>query len=190
LVNILSHLSLSSYILAGLSYGTALIAETAPELKGCRGFFMASPNITSDAYPPRSYIIPFPELQAMISGTVEDDVLRRFATHLAYDPSSPIVDLFCTSYRATDPQFRIELGVAMQNGSWSDEFKNLIHSGIPVSYLFGENDRAMDIHYMDAINLPRNHVIHYIDNAAHFINYDRHDQYNGLLKMFCSSLLK
>jgi len=81
LVLIIQKLSLDSYILSGLSYGTALIAETAPKLKNCKGFFLASPNITSDAFPPASYIIPFPELLTMVSAAVETDILKRFASH-------------------------------------------------------------------------------------------------------------
>ena len=189
LARTIQELSLNRYVLVGLSYGTALIAETAPKLKNCNGYFLASPNITSDDFPPNRYIIPFPELLTMISATVDKETLRRFAAHLAGDPSSPLVDEFCKSYEETDPMFRTDLGIAMQKASWSDEFKNLINSRTPVEYVFGEKDQAMDIHYMDAIKLPGNHKFHFLKDAGHFVNIDQADKFGRLLNAFCRSVL-
>ena len=177
-------LLLGGYILAGLSYGTALIAEVAPKLLNCKGFFLASPNVTSDDYPPSSYIIPFPELLTMIAGAVEEDELRKFAAHLTNDPSSLLVEKFISSYKETDPRFRIDLGTAMQHAAWSDEFSNLIKTGLPVMYIFGESDLALNIYYMDSIKLPANHSLVFLKDAAHFINIDQSEKINGLLIEF------
>jgi 4,5:9,10-diseco-3-hydroxy-5,9,17-trioxoandrosta-1(10),2-diene-4-oate hydrolase len=189
LVQIIEKLSIGSYILAGLSFGTVLIGESAAKLKTCGGFFLSSPNITSDLFPPSSYILPNPEFMIMIAGSATKNEIENFAHFLTPDPSSVIVQKFIDSYEKTDPAFRIYLGEASQKGMWTDEFENLIHTGLPVCYVFGEKDKALNVHYMDAISLPPNHSFVHLKDAAHFVNMDQAEIYNNLLLKFCGTAL-
>jgi len=183
---IVDALDLDSYVLAGLSYGTALIAEAAPKMTNCKGFFLASPNITNNDFPPTVYIIPFAELGTMIADHVPPDVLQKFATHLMIsEANTELRDQFVKTYLDTDPKFRVDLGLTMQSAGWSDEFRNLIDTGLPVNYLFGEKDRALNIHYMDSIAFPDNHSVYKIPDAAHFVNIDQAAVFNKKLKDFC-----
>lgn len=189
LVQIIEQLSIGSFVLAGLSYGTALIGEAAPQLKNCRGFFLSSPNITSDIYSPAVYILPNPEFIIMIAPSATKNDIRNFAGFLTLDPSPFIVQKFIDSYEKTDPAFRIYLGEASQKGMWSDEFENLIHTKLPVSYIFGGKDKALNVHYMDSISLPGNHSFVHLKEAAHFVNMDQVEIYNDLLLKFCRTAL-
>ena len=181
-------LNTTDYVLAGLSYGTALIAEAAPVLKKCKGYFLTSPNITNNDFPPTDYIIPFPEIMTMVSESVPDKELSGFITRLHGDGSSVISKMFLESYRKTDPKFRSDLGKAMGSGGWSDEFKNLLDTAAPVSYVFGEEDKVLNIHYMDSIARPANHSIHFLPEAAHFVNNDQPAAFNDLLNEFVNGV--
>ncbi len=181
IVDLVAELKLNNYIICGLSYGSALIAEAATQLKNCKGFFLASPNITSNEFPPGSYIKPFPELGTMIAASVSEAELRGFTSHLVLGGNSELTEQFMKSYHETDPKFRVDLGIEMQNAAWSDEFQNLFSSGVPVCYVFGKEDEAMNIHYMDFIKFPENHSMEYISGAGHFVNIDQPAQFNQLL---------
>ena len=180
----------ADYVLAGLSYGTALIAETAPLLEKCKGYFLASPNITNDNYPPTDYIIPFPEIMTMVSESVPDKELSGFIARLHADGSSLISKMYIESYRKTDPKFRTDLGKAMGSGDWSDEFKNLQETDAPVSYVFGEEDKVLNIHYMDSIARPANCSIQFVPGASHFVNNDQPAAFNDLLNEFVNKVFE
>jgi pimeloyl-ACP methyl ester carboxylesterase len=187
---VIQSLNPADYIIAGLSYGTALIAETAPLLEKCKGYFMASPNVTNNEFPPTSYIIPFPELFAMVSETVPEKELRGFIARLNEGGSSPISEMFIQSYRKTDPRFRTQLGQAMGSGGWSDEFKNLLNTASPVCYVFGEEDKVLDIHYMDSIDRPANHSVQVLPGASHFVNNDQPAAFNDMLNEFVNNIFE
>ncbi len=188
IVGLIAELKLDNYIVCALSYGTALAAESASELKNCRGFFLASPNITSNEFPPGSYIKPFPELGAMVAASVSEADLRGFTSHLVLGENPEQTEQFVKSYQITDPKFRADLGVEMQNTAWSDEFENLFSSGIPVRYVFGTEDEAMNIHYMEFIKFPDNHSTEYIPGAGHFVNIDQPEKFNQSLKNFLETI--
>jgi pimeloyl-ACP methyl ester carboxylesterase len=193
---VIDQLSLQDYILVGLSFGTALIAEAAPAVSktpsqnGCRGFFLASPNITSDLYPPASYILPFPEVYAMATDVVPDEVLTEFAGHLVRDAASPLIEQFKQSYLQTDPPFRLALQAAMLQNEWSDEFANLADTHLPYRIIFGKEEKILNIHYLDNSPLPANASIDTIDGAAHFVNMEQVAIFNGLLAAFAGEAFK
>jgi pyruvate dehydrogenase E2 component (dihydrolipoamide acetyltransferase) len=188
IVGLIDELKLDKYVVCALSYGTALAAEAAPELKNCRGFFLASPNITSNQFPPGSYIKTFPELGVMVAASVSEADLRGFTSHLVLDEHPEQTEQFVKSYQITDPKFRVDLGTEMQNTTWSDEFQNLFSAGVPVRYVFGMEDEAMNIHYMEFIKFPDNHSTEYIEGAGHFVNIDQPGKFNQSLKNFLDAI--
>ncbi len=188
IVDLVTELKLDKYIVCALSFGSALAAEAATELKNCKGFFLASPNITSNQFPPGSYIKSFPELGTMVAASVSEEDLRGFTSHLVLGKNQEQTGQFIKSYQVTDPKFRVDLGIEIQNASWSDEFQNLFSSGIPVRYVFGMEDDAMNIHYMEFIKFPDNHSTEYIAGAGHFVNIDQPEKFNQLLREFLETI--
>jgi len=187
---LITQLQLKEYILAGLSFGTSLISETATALKGCKGFLLASPNITSNAYPPSTYIMPFPEVYAMAVPSVSDEALTKFAEQLVLDISSPLVNEFKKSYLQTDPAFRVALGNAIQNSEWSNEFENLINTKLPCSLIFGKDEKILNIHYLDNYPDSWDHSVHVIESAAHFVNCEQINAFNKLLGDFAEKAFR
>jgi pimeloyl-ACP methyl ester carboxylesterase len=187
---LIKQLHLEEYILTGLSFGTCLIAESAPALQDCKGFFLASPCITNDEYTLSASIMPFDGAYAMASASIPDEVLSKFVEQFVANPFSPWINRYKTSYLQTDPAFRVALGNAIQNQEWTDEFANLENTGMPSSIVFGKEEKILNIHYLDHYPGPWNHTIHEIDNCAHFVNAERPGQFNKLLKEFAEEAFR
>ena len=183
------HLSLTSYIVVSISLGTIIVSETADKLEGCKGFFMVSPNIVSNEYPPASFLIPVPGVECIMSPDATDEVLTGFASILA-GGNKTMIELYKTTYRQTDPAFRIQLAKSVVENGWTDEIAKLKKAAVPVCILFGENEKVINVNYLD--NLPnkwQDKVFH-IKNAAHFVNNDQPAEFNKLLADFAQDIFK
>jgi pimeloyl-ACP methyl ester carboxylesterase len=190
IADFIGQLHLDEYILVGLSYGTCLIAEAAPFIKNCKGFLLASPNITNNEHPPASWLVPFAETAAIASAHVDDEMLTRFATRMVAESTSPLVNEYKKTYRETDGAFREAIGKVIMESDWSDEFGNLLNTGLPTCFVFGEKEIMIKTDYLDNYPAIWSDEIRRIRNAAHLINAEQPFAFNRLLLEFAADVFK
>jgi pimeloyl-ACP methyl ester carboxylesterase len=181
-------LNLKDFILVGQSYGTIIVAEALPALKGCRGVLMVAPNIVGKDFPLTNMLVPFPEMHAITAATISDADLLGIAQRLSFSPTSPIVDQYQKSYLETDPNVRLTLGSIIAEQAWNDETEIIKQSGLPVCFVFGKDERVINTHYLDNFEPKWGGKIFYIDNAAHWVNDEQPGQFNDLLIKFASDV--
>ncbi|HWK07805.1 MAG TPA: alpha/beta hydrolase [Puia sp.] len=190
IANFIEQLQLDEYILVGLSYGTCLIAEAAPYIKNCKGFLLASPNITNNEHPPASWLVPFAEAAAIASASVDDETLTRFATRMVAESTSPLVNEYKKTYRETDGAFREAIGKAIMESDWSDEFVNLLNTGLATCIAFGEHEKMIRTNYLNTYPKKWRDEIFKIPDAAHLINAEQPFSFNRLLLEFAGDVFK
>lgn len=171
-------------IVVGLSMGSALLAEAAPDFKNCKGFFMASPNLFNAAFTPLHAIkqeSPYIGLLGVSNPSDED--LHGFTDLLFDNNDIPEFEEYKKSYRNTDGKIREAILNTITTGNFTDMFANVYAHGVPVKYYFGQNDKAMHINYLDKDSKMKQEA-HTADNSGHFVNIEAPEKFNAELLSF------
>lgn len=186
---IAEQLSVKEYILVGLSFGTCIIGEAAPDLPGCKGIVLVSANLTSNEFHPGVWLNPFPEVAAMASTSVPDELLQTFASRMVYD-NHFVAGEYVKSYHDTDPAFRQAIGGIIANSEWTDEFRNIEEMNVAVCLVFGEEEKIIHTDYMDGFAPRWRNKTYRIPGAAHFVNAEQPQLFNQLLVEFAGEVFK
>lgn len=187
LPGIVSALSIKEYIVAGLSYGTCLIAEAAPDLPGCKGIVIASSNLTSNDFPPELWLTPFPEIAALAAPDIDDAILQSFAKRLVH-ADQHVAENFVSSYKATAPGFRLAIGNLIAGRAWSDELLNLKKMDIPVCVIFGAKENVIHTGYLNNFSPIWQNKIFHIADAGHFVNAEQPAAFNKILAEYAADI--
>jgi pimeloyl-ACP methyl ester carboxylesterase len=78
----------------------------------------------------------------------------------------------------------------IQGGGWSDEFANLKSTGLPVCFVFGKNEKVVNLNYLNDYPGKWSEQVFYINNAGHFCNNDQPQVFNELLEKFATDCFK
>ena len=183
-------MGVKSYMLIGISYGTCLIGEVAPNLPGCKGIMLVSPNITNNDLNPSKWLIPFPEAVAMASPMVDDATLQLFASKFFNVQNQTLINQFIDSYKTTDPAFRVAVGKTIMENGWTDEPGNIKVMQVPVCIVFGTEEKVLQTNYLDGYAPKWQDKVWHIDGAAHFVNMEQPNRFNLLLLDFGSTVFK
>lgn len=182
-------LALKEYILVGHSWGTCLVGEYAGVAgDGCKGVVVISPNLTSNEYPPEKYMVPFPELVAIVSPQIPDEAIVAFVNYLTVNNQEAIRDPYVASYKRTDPAFRLSLSGLIAERGWTDEPANVLRHNKPVCIVFGTVEKAVNTHYLDDFPLKWQNQIHMVEHSGHFVHLEQPDATNALLNAYASDM--
>lgn len=185
---IIEAFSPEKFVLTGLSYGTNIIGEITPPLKGCAGIMLVSPCIVNDQFPPSVVTTPGPMGHVIAAENPVDSDLRGY---IYYGTKNTAVAERCINdFRKADPAFRQALGHIIINAGWTDELANIQQWQVPVCVAFGEEERLINTSYLNQYPPLWNRQVYRIENAGHFINEENTGVFNALLLQFSSSVLK
>lgn len=177
------------YVLVGLSFGTCIIGEAAPNLQGCKGIVLVSANLTSNEFNPGVWLNPFPEVAAMASASIPDELLDSFSKRMVYS-NHFIASKYAKSYLETDPDFRLAIGEIIAKSSWTDEFRNIQEMDVPACLVFGAEEKIVHTYYMDGFAPRWRNKTFLIPEAAHFVNEEQPLIFNQLLSTFADDVVK
>ncbi len=176
------------FMLAGLSYGTNIIGEITPPLKGCAGIMLVSPCILNDQFPPGVVITLGSMAHVIAAENPADDDLREYMHYGT--KNTALAERCMDDYRKTDPAFRQALGYITMNAGWTDEPANIRQWQAPVCVVFGEEDRIVNTRYLDQYPALWNNQVYRVENAGHAVNEENPGAFNALLQQFASSVFK
>jgi pimeloyl-ACP methyl ester carboxylesterase len=174
-------LNLSEFILVGHSLGTCIIGEIAHLLPGCKGVVLESSNLTNNEFNPTVYIQPLPALAAMTLEAAPENLLCDFVDALVFNNQYGTKEAYKLSYTNTDPAYRTALLQSIIKGDWTDEFANVLTLKAPVCIVFGEEEKAINVHYMDTFPSKWMDKIHRVPGAGHFVHNEQPQLFNALL---------
>ncbi len=180
--------SVTSFILAGMSYGTNIIGEIVPPIQGCKGIMLISPCIINDSLPPSEVIIASPYAHLIVAENPPEDELKDYIRWgiVNKDVGSRYYD----TYRNTDPAFRQSLARSILNNESTDELKNIQQWNVPVCAVFGEDEKLLKTDYLDSYPPLWKGKTYKIKNAGHMIQEENPDDFNELLLSFATATFK
>jgi len=185
---ILDKFNATRYILVGLSYGTNIIGEINPSMRGCAGIMLASPCIVNDSFPAAKILTPGPNGHVIVAANPTDQELHDYI--FMHEKNKDVGERFFKSYRATDPAFREELGKAMFENDISDELENIKSWNLPVCVVFGKEETLIKTDYLNDYEPMWNKKVYFIENAGHLINEQEPEAFNKLLASFASDVFQ
>lgn len=179
---ILDFYDVHMYILVGLSFGTSIIGEINQRVKNCAGIVLASPYILNHTISVGDILIPTPLGEVMIAPNPSQQDLEAYVFH--HVKNEQIAKKYIESYRNTDPAFRVEMGRAMGESDWSDEWKNIKNWNVPLCIVFGKEETFLNTSYLDDYASGENNHLFKIEHAGHMVNQEQPVEFNRILNAF------
>lgn len=179
-----------SYSLVGFSYGSNIVAETfnqqtlRPKAVSLLAPCVVGSNCAPDIiFTPGDYIFFHDELS---KGAVADFFSAIFLSGEKNDIEIAVEDFFFAK-----PPFRSALIQSIGNGRFSDEIALLKGRNIPVQVIFGNEDKLLQINYLDNLPFPVwERKIYKVPGAAHYVHCDQPEMINRLLSEYLREALQ
>ncbi|MBC9929763.1 alpha/beta fold hydrolase [Chitinophaga qingshengii] len=185
LADTLQQLKLDEYILVTISLAGSVAAEALPQLKGCKGLFIAGGCLLGGAITPATVMIPFEHAAVLFEATPPEERLQGYVSGLVAVPATETLQVLTADYRKTDPAFRSGLAASLGRGEWSNQILQVEEAGIPVAFVYGSEERIIDNSYLDTV-LPGKWRggVHTLPAAGHLTSLDQPEEFNRLLAAF------
>ncbi|QNA43209.1 alpha/beta fold hydrolase [Lacibacter sediminis] len=179
------------FILAGVSLGTNIIAETLKYSIHPSGIALIGSCVIGGEFTLEKIFKKNIDLHAGFTDSVSEHELKKYAA-LAFssDEEKDWLD-FSTSYYQVKNNFRSKMFASVAAGDFSNEIDLLIQQSAPVLVIFGEDEKVCEPDYLDeaGLNLWENRTFK-IENAGHFVNNDNPEVLNSLLGEFASEVFR
>ncbi|MGX5816746.1 alpha/beta fold hydrolase [Chitinophaga lutea] len=181
----LEALPYEQYVLVTLSISGCLAAEALPSLTRCKGLFAAGSSLIGGNVTPATVMRPFEHGMVLFDANPSDEALAAYLGGLTRHRVNGTHNTMTADYRRTDPAFRTGLAVSLGKGQWSDQLGNAAAAGVPVGFVYGDDDRIIDPAYLEAAALRQwRGVLQTVADAGHLVNVDQPVAFNRLLSAF------
>jgi pimeloyl-ACP methyl ester carboxylesterase len=179
----------SPYVIVANSLGSNIIAEIALQLKNCKGIFVTGSCLLGKGLTLEHIFCPNPNVQACFEAQPSLEQIDSLVEETVFSAASNIKQMIKQDFLNTDPLLRTALGNTIATQDYSDELQNLQDTGIPLAFVFGEDDKLCQVHYLDQIDLKiwRNKV-QLIKDSGHFSHLDQPEKMSDLLHDFASDV--
>jgi len=187
----ITELSIDEYIIITLSISANFIAEVAPQLQKCKGFFMAGAPITAKDITPVDILQPFEFGDVLFTPEPVQQRLENYISNLILTDAPQMLWSLLTDFKRTDKAYRKYMGQCIQLGQWSDEAQQLCQAGKPVALVYGREEKIIKKDYLLTVSLPKwQHKIHIMDQAGHLCNLDQPKLFNHYLSDFAKDIFQ
>lgn len=179
----------TDYVLAGISISCNLIAEIAPQLKGCKGIFLTGAGLIGGTITPADVMLPFEQAGVLFEEVPSEADLVAYQKALTCFENDTLLHSLCEAFRSTDAKFRTGMAGSLGKGEWSDEISNLANAGLPVALIYGAEERIINTDRISAVQLPKwRNEIQRIPAAGHLAHLDQPEKFNRLLREFLDEI--
>lgn len=180
-----------NYIIAGLSLGTNVLAESLAYSLRPQGIILIGSCVLGGACTMESMLQPGVDMHAAFTDEVSEEELLQYWALTGRSPEDENYLLFSKDYYATQDNFRSKMFATVMAGNISDEAGLLQQSGLPVLVIFGKEEKVCNIDYLDnaGIRLWQDTVFK-IPGAGHFANIDQPEKLDGLIAEYAKELFK
>ncbi len=190
LPELVAKLGLRRYIFAGISLGATIIAEAAPLLGSCQGYFLASSPIINNEFNPVVILKPSPHMQVMMAAQPTRKEVRDFILSDGGSLTEDQILSIIESFENTDTRFRPALGAALGQAAWTDEIANLRKTGKPVCMVEGKFDGLASYEYLEGSGIKKwKEKIFWFD-CGHMINWEMPEDFNRLLASYANDIFE
>ncbi len=180
-----------SYILAGISLGTNIIAEMlAYELQpsgiALTGSCVIGGEITMDKIFKKDI-----DLHAVFTDYVSELELKKYFTLGSFSVKEEDWLCFSGDYYKVKDNFRSKMIATVAAGNLSNEIHTLQQQPFPILIVFGEDEKVCEINYLDyaKLNFWKGRT-YKIKDAGHFVTNDQSEKFNELMAEYAKDIFK
>ena len=179
------------YIIVASSLGTNMIAEVITQLPQCKGLVLTGTCVMGSKFTVPEIVQPNPHFGVTFAVSPTDEELEGFLGTWAVRIEGELKQRCIRMFRETDPELRIQMGIAIAEGDWSDEVGNLEQLTYPVAVVYGKDERIIFPEYLkrSAINIWKGNVIT-IPGAGHCCQLDQPEVLAELIRQYASEIFK
>ncbi len=189
LQQVISRLNLEQYIMVASSLGNNIVAEAAPLLTGCRGFFMSGASLVGSGIGVSDVLLPFEYGAVLVMDDPSEPMLTGYLNGLIWRQNDAVLHNLREKYWQTDPAFRTNLGSVLSKEEWSDQVGNIGASKRPTAFVFGKEERIVNRAYLERTGLAKwKNETFVIPEAGHLVHIDQPTRFNELLLDFASGV--
>lgn len=173
------------YILVGHCFGTIIIGEIAPNLKGCKGTFLTNPVILGKEKGAQDILRPNPLIAPYFVAEAADEDLKLLMDDATICCNDTKKQTLIDNYKNTDPTVRTVIAANVAAIDYNDHIAAIGKLEIPVAIAFGNNDTVTFPDYLDSIpfKLWKNEIMK-IEGAGHYLHSDQPELINEQLASF------
>jgi pimeloyl-ACP methyl ester carboxylesterase len=171
-----------SYILAGFSFGTNVIGEMLSYDLKPAGIILVSSCVISSVTDLQKVFLPNPNAGNFFIDSFSREGLDKLALDCFFLQNNMESEKFKYDFENTTAPFRSILMKKAGEGAVSDEIEFLRKTGLPILTIFGNEDKIVNINYLDAIPFTTwQNTIYKLPEAGHFVHIDQSELLNQLI---------
>jgi pimeloyl-ACP methyl ester carboxylesterase len=182
----ITRLAKDKYIIAGFSYATNLVAEMMYHNLNPIGVVLLSPSITGEGFELDKIFTPSTTESIFLKNETNPVVVHNFFTSFTTIQNEEDIRRLTADYFATDEKFRPAVLESVITGQLSDEIKAF--ANVPLLICFGEEDKLLNIHYLDEAPLNIWNGIQKLEGCSHWLNLENAPAVNKLIADFAEDL--
>jgi pimeloyl-ACP methyl ester carboxylesterase len=173
------------YIICGISLGANIIAEMIPFGIDPMGIFLAGSCLVGEGMGFDKIIIPGADMSVLSSDGPEDKDIKKYRNITSLSGDIDDEKQFLDQFKKVQAPFRSVFMHQTMNGRIMDEIALVRNFTRPVCWVFGIDEKMIDPHYLDDIDVPKwRQKVFKVKGASHFVNIDKPEEFNQLLAEF------
>lgn len=188
--SICQQLNLNELVIGGHSLGGNIALEAGFGCQGLKGYFIC--GTPPSRFPPNflEMFLPSEVGGSLMKNELTDSEIELWIKEMSAQ-NNPLPEFVANDLKKTDGSAREFLGKGMGEGKFMDEVDMLRKSKAPLAIFVGEQDRVVNLEYIENLNLPNlwKEEIHIVQEAGHFAQTDNPDHFNRMLLNFLDELL-
>jgi pimeloyl-ACP methyl ester carboxylesterase len=172
----------SPFILVGFSYGTNVMAEMLPYDISPSGIVMIGSCVLGENYGMEKIFIQHNSPSIFFYNETDQKTVSLFLHGQMKLAEDTDVQNSIEDYLNVSPEFKAALFKTAAEGKISDEINALQNLNVPVCLIFGEEDKMININYLD--DLPFTvwqNMIYKVADTGHWVNADNPEAVNQLI---------
>ena len=177
------------YIICSVSLGTNIVAEMLLRNIDPIGLVMAGPCLVGKGFGLEKMILEGADPSAVFAENVPEEAVIKYASATSLSEFQEDLAGFLKDYHAVQGTFRSSLFATIAAGNYSDQVAIIQQLRYPVCIVFGEDEKVVNTHYLDAAPIELwNKTIYKIPWASHLVNIDAPEAFNELIAAYAEEL--
>jgi pimeloyl-ACP methyl ester carboxylesterase len=177
------------YILAALSLGTNILAESLAFGLQPSGLVLAGSCLIGGKYTLDSFAYPDTNVGVVFTEQAGQNEVRAYASEVMTNRDKSVVEAFVNDYYQVKPPFRSVLSTSIQEQKYSDQIALIQAVEKPVLVIFGKEEQVINPDYLDDASLKLwKNMVFKIPDASHLVHSDQPEEFNKLLSAYMAEI--
>ena len=177
------------YIICSISAGTNIVAEMLMGAIEPKGLVLAGPSIVGEGFELDKMMLPGADLSAVFTENLPEEAVLQYASAVSLSGYQEDQDCFLKDYYSIQGTFRSSLFATIAAGNYSDQVAIIQQVKYPVCIVFGEDEKVVNTHYLDAARIKLwNNTIYKIPSASHLVNIDAPGAFDKLVAAYAKDV--